>query len=71
MLFIHLNYIQMEIIISANKMKQLMETADDTIKTFVSTPEDKEAMTDVQIMELMGARSIEVDLSEDDCNLLH
>jgi hypothetical protein len=61
----------MEIIISANKMKQLMETADDTIKTFVSTPEDKEAMTDVQIMELMGARSIEVDLSEDDCNLLH
>ena len=48
-----------------------METADDTIKTFVSTPEDKEAMTDVQIMELMGARSIEVDLSEDDCNLLH
>jgi hypothetical protein len=61
----------MEIIISASKMKQLMETADDTIKTFVSTPEDKEAMTDVQIMELMGARSIEVDLSEDDCNLLH
>jgi hypothetical protein len=61
----------MEITISANKMKQLMETADDTIKTFVSTPEDREAMTDVQIMELMGARSIEVDLSEDDCNLLH
>ena len=47
-----------------------METADDTIKTFVSTPEDKEAMTDVQIMELMGARSIEVDLSEDDQSLL-
>jgi len=61
----------MEIIISANKMKQLMETADDTIKTFVSTSEDREAMTDVQIIELMGARSIEVDLSEDDCNLLH
>jgi hypothetical protein len=61
----------MEITISANKMKQLMETADDTIKTFISTPEDREAMTDVQIMELMGARSIEVDLSEDDCNLLH
>ena len=52
----------MEFIISADKMKQLMETCDDTFKTFVSTPRDKESM---------GVRTVEVDLSEDDCNLLH
>lgn len=48
-----------------------METADDTIKLFISTPEDKEALTNIEIIELMGGREIEVDLSEDDCNLLH
>jgi len=61
----------MEIIISADKMKQLMETADDTIKTFVSTPRDKEIVEGIKIMESMGVRTVEVDLSEDDCKLLH
>ena len=61
----------MEFIISADKMKQLMETADDTVKLFISTPEDKEVLTAIEIIELMGGREIEVDLSEDDCNLLH
>jgi exoribonuclease II len=60
----------MELIISANKMKQLMETADDTIKTFVSTPRDKEIVEGLKIMESMGVRTIEVDLSEDDESLL-
>jgi len=61
----------MEFSISPAKMKQLMETADDTVKLFISTPEDKEALTAIEIIELMGGREIEVDLSEDDCNLLH
>jgi hypothetical protein len=60
----------MELIISANVMKQLMETADDTIKTFVSTPRDKEIVEGLKIMESMGVRTIEVDLSEDDESLL-
>ena len=60
----------MELIISANVMKQLMETADDTIKTFVSTPRDKEIVEGLKIMESMGIRTIEVDLSEDDESLL-
>jgi hypothetical protein len=51
-------------------MKQLMETADDTIKTFVSTPRDKEIVEGLKIMESMGVRTIEVDLSEDDESLL-
>ena len=61
----------MEFIISPDKMKQLMETCDDTVKTFVSTPRDKELVEAVRIMESMGVRTVEVDLSEDDCNLLH
>ncbi len=61
----------MEFIISADKMKQLMETCDDTFKTFVSTPRDKELVETIKIMESMGVRTVEVDLSEDDCNLLH
>lgn len=60
----------MELIISANVMKQLIETADDTIKTFVSTPRDKEIVEGLKIMESMGVRTIEVDLSEDDESLL-
>jgi hypothetical protein len=60
----------MELIISASKMKQLMETADDTIKTFVSTPRDKEIVEAINIMKSMGVRTIEVDLSEDDESLL-
>lgn len=60
----------MELIISANVMKQLMETADDTIKTFVSTTRDKEIVEGLKIMESMGVRTIEVDLSEDDESLL-
>ena len=60
----------MELIISANVMKQLMETADDTIKTFVSTTRDKEIVEGLKIMESMGVRTIEVDLSEDDKSLL-
>ena len=60
----------MELIISANVMKQLMETADDTIKTFVSTSRDKEIVEGLKIMESMGVRTIEVDLSEDDESLL-
>ena len=60
----------MELIISANVMKQLMETADDTIKTFISTPRDKEIVEGLKIMESMGVRTIEVDLSEDDESLL-
>ena len=60
----------MELIISANVMKQLMETADDTIKTFISTPRDKEIVKGLKIMESMGLRKIEVDLSEDDESLL-
>ena len=60
----------MELIISANVMKQLMVTADDTIKTFISTPRDKEIVEGLKIMESMGVRTIEVDLSEDDESLL-
>lgn len=60
----------MELIISANVMKQLMVTADDTIKTFVSTSRDKEIVEGLKIMESMGVRTIEVDLSEDDESLL-
>ena len=47
-----------------------METADDTIKTFVSTPRDKEIVEGINIMKSMGVRTIEVDLSEDDESLL-
>lgn len=61
----------MEIIISAAKMKQLMETCSDTPVTFISTPRDKEIVETIKIMESMGVRTIEVDLSEDDENLLH
>jgi hypothetical protein len=61
----------MELIISAAKMKQIMETCDDTFKTFVSTPRDKEIVEAIKIMESMGVRQVEVDLSEDDENLLH
>lgn len=61
----------MELIISAERMKQLMETCDDTFKTFVSTSRDKEIVKGIEIMQSMGVRTIEVDLSEDDCNLLH
>ena len=60
----------MEFIISPDKMKQLMETCDDTFKTFVSTPRDKEVVETIKIMESMGVRTVEVDLSEDDENLL-
>lgn len=61
----------MEFIISADKMKQLMKTADDTVKTFISTPRDKKIVETINIMESMGVRSVEIDLSEDDCSLLH
>ena len=60
----------MEFIISPEKMKQLMETADDTIKLFVSTPRDKEIVNTIKIMESMGTRTIEVNLSKDDKSLL-
>jgi exoribonuclease II len=60
----------MEFIISADKMKQLMETSDDTIKLFVSTTRDKEIVEGIKIMESMSVRTVEVDLSEDDERLL-
>lgn len=60
----------MEFIISPEKMKQLMETNDDTIKLFISTPRDKEIVEGIKIMESMSVRTIEIDLSEDDKNLL-
>ena len=41
----------MEFIISADKMKQLMETCDDTFKTFVSTPRDKELVETIKIIK--------------------
>jgi phosphoribosyl-AMP cyclohydrolase len=62
---------KMEFIINAKKMKQLMETVDDTPVTFVSTQRDEEIVKGIEIMKSMGVRKIEVDLSEDDCNLLH
>ena len=61
----------MEFIISPDKMKQIMETCDDTVKTFVSTSEDKEIVEAIKIMESMSIRTVEVDLSEDDSSLLH
>ena len=60
----------MEFIISPAKMKQLMETSDDTIKLFVSTTRDKEIIEGIKIMESMSVRTVEVDLSEDDERLL-
>jgi exoribonuclease II len=60
----------MEFIISPEKMKQLMETSDDTIKLFVSTPRDKEIVEGIKIMESMCVRTVEIDLSEDDESLL-
>jgi len=60
----------MEFIISPAKMKQLMETSDDTIKLFVSTTRDKEIVEGIKIMESMSVRTVEVDLSEDDERLL-
>jgi exoribonuclease II len=60
----------MDFIISPKKMKQLMETSDDTIKLFISTPRDKEIVEGIKIMESMSVRTIEIDLSEDDKNLL-
>ena len=60
----------MEFIISPAKMKQLMETSDDTIKLFVSTTRDKEIVEGIKIMESMSIRTVEVDLSEDDERLL-
>jgi hypothetical protein len=61
----------MEIIISAALMKEIMENSDDTIKPFVSTDRDKDIVQGIQIMESMGIRQIEVDLTEDDSSLLH
>lgn len=61
----------MEFIITPKKMKQLMETVNDTPVTFISTQKDKETLKGIEIMKSMGVRTIEVDLSEDDCNLLH
>jgi 4-hydroxy-3-methylbut-2-en-1-yl diphosphate synthase IspG/GcpE len=61
----------MEITISAALMKVIMENSDDTIKPFVSTDRDKEIVQGIQIMESMGIRQIEVDLTEDDSSLLH
>jgi len=60
----------MEFIISPAKMKQLIETNDDTIKLFVSTTRDKEIVEGIKIMESMSVRTVEVDLSEDDERLL-
>jgi|688.fasta_scaffold1138098_2 hypothetical protein len=61
----------MEITISAALMKVIMEDSNDTIKPFVSTDRDKEIVQGIQIMESMGIRQIEVDLTEDDSSLLH
>ena len=61
----------MEIIISAALMKVIMENSDDTIKPFVSTDRDKDIVQGIKIMESMGIRQIEVDLTEDDSSLLH
>jgi len=61
----------MEITISAALMKEIMENSDDTIKPFVSTDRDKDIVQGIQIMESMGIRQIEVDLTEDDSSLLH
>lgn len=61
----------MKFIISPEKMKQLMETADDTICTFVSCDKDKEIVQDIALMESMGVRQIELDLSSDEDSILH
>ena len=61
----------MEITISAALMKVIMKDSNDTIKPFVSTDRDKEIVQGIQIMESMGIRQIEVDLTEDDSSLLH
>jgi hypothetical protein len=61
----------MEITISAALMKVIMKDSDDTIKPFVSTDRDKDIVEGIKIMESMGIRQIEVDLSEDDSSLLH
>jgi hypothetical protein len=37
----------------------------------ISTQRDEETLKGIEIMKSMGVRTIEVDLSEDDCNLLH
>jgi len=61
----------MELIISSKKMKELMKTMDDTPKPFISTQRDKEIVKGIEIMESMNVRSIEVDLSEDNADILH
>ena len=61
----------MELIISPNKMKSLMEqaiiNADSGNYTFISSNRDKETL---EIMKSMSVRTIEIDLSEDDKSLL-
>lgn len=61
----------MEITISAALMQVIMKDSDDTIKPFVSTDRDKDIVEGIKIMESMGIRQIEVDLTEDDSSLLH
>jgi hypothetical protein len=65
----------MEITISAKKMQELIKqsesNADNKDYSFISTPRGKELVNCLLIMEEMGVRHIEVDLSEDDQSLLH
>jgi len=61
----------MEIILSAEIMKRVMENCSHTPITFLSDKRSKDIAKGITIMENMGVRKIEIDLSEDSENLLH
>jgi hypothetical protein len=52
-------------------MQQGIDNANNQDYTFVSTKRDKELVQAISIMESMGVRHLEIDLSEDDQSLLH
>ena len=65
----------MEITFSPALMKLVQEdaikNADNKDYCFISTQEDRELVKAIQMMESMGIRKLEIDLSSDDSELLH
>jgi hypothetical protein len=65
----------MEFTFSPALMKLVQEGAvknvDNEDFCFISSKEDKELVSAIQVMESMGIRELEIDLSSDDSNLLH
>lgn len=65
----------MEFTFSPALMKLVQEDAIKNANNedfcFISSQEDKELVSAIQVMESMGIRELEIDLSSDDSNLLH